>query len=61
MEKLKNDINTHKNDVNTHKNSLYKPKNQEKMLGQYELVLFIPLKFMKKQNFHEMKWKNSQK
>ncbi len=34
MEKLKNDINTHKNDVNTHKNSLYKPKNQEKKLGQ---------------------------
>ncbi len=44
MEKLKNDINTHKNDVNTHKNSLYKPKNQEKMLGQYEFVLFVPSK-----------------
>ncbi len=48
MEKLKNDINTHKNIVNTHKNNLYKPKNQEKMLGQYESYLIQPSKTIKK-------------
>ncbi len=35
-------------DINTHKNNLYKPKNQEKMLGQYESYLIQPSKTINK-------------